>query len=109
MQGFSPYRGSEKVGAVKLPFQRWAKEIIKVMVEIIQNMKKGYPAGNDLVKEILSLKVVSKYKMAKDLGVNRQTVYNWLYDHSHPDEKNYMRIKDYRLYVNKLLMIGVFR
>lgn len=85
------------------------KEIIKVMIQAIENMKKGYPAGNDLVKEILSLKVVSKYKMAKDLGVNRQTVYNWIYNHTHPDEKNYMRLKDYRLYVNKLLMIGVFR
>ena len=63
-------------------------------------MKKGYRAGNDLVKEILALGV-SKYRMAKDLKVERQTVYNWYYGHFSPDEHNYSRLKEYLLYWEK--------
>jgi hypothetical protein len=66
-----------------------------------ESMKKGYRAGNDLVREILAMGVVSKYRMAKDLGVERQTVYNWLEGIFSPDERNYSRLKDYRLYVEK--------
>lgn len=108
MTKFSTRGNLERVGAVMLPLQRWAKEVIKVMFQFNSDMKKGIQAGNDLVREILALKVVSLYKMAKDLGVNRQTVYNWKYGHCSPEEHNYMRIKDYRLYVSKLQMIGVF-
>jgi len=76
---------------------------------IIEGMKKGYKAGNDLVREILEMGVVSKYQMAKDLKVERQTIYNWYYGYFSPDEKNYSRLKDYRLYVDKLKRMPRFQ
>lgn len=100
----------ERDRASEAPLLGKAKGVVKViMVQMIENMKKGYQAGNELVKEILALKVVSKYRMAKDLGVNRQTVYNWIYGYHSPDEAHYTRLKDYRLFVDKLRMVGRFQ
>jgi len=71
--------------------------------------EQGYKEGNQLVKEILEMGVVSKYRMAKDLEVSDTQIYNWLKGYSSPNEKNYLKLMDYRLYCQKLRARPQFR
>ena len=72
-------------------------------------MEEGIKAGNELVKEILLMGVVSKYRMARDLGVEDATIYNWLKGLSSPNIKNYLKLKNYRLYAEKLKNLPRFK
>lgn len=70
---------------------------------LLENMAQpGIKAGNELVREILEMKLVSKYRMAKDLNVADTTIYNWLKGVSSPDIRNYVKLKDYRLHMDKV-------
>lgn len=51
--------------------------------------------GNDLVREILSWGVVSRWKMHKDIGVQDKTIQNWVRDIHEPSEENLEKIKLY--------------
>lgn len=69
----------------------------------------GYKEGNDIVKQILDMRVVSKYRMARDLGVSGTQVYNWLRGVCSPSEKNYQKLLDYRLYVSRKQSVSEFK
>lgn len=68
----------------------------------------GIKAGNEIAKEIISMGIVSKYRMAREMGISETQLYNWLKDASSPNEKNYLRLKDYRLYVERLKKVPKF-
>lgn len=82
------------------------------MVNFTQIMEEGIKAGNEIVREILSMKhpqdpdgkpLISKHKMAKDLKVEKATVYNWYRGLASPRIDNYHEIKNYRLYAERLM------
>lgn len=73
---------------------------------MIHMAEKGVDAGIDLAREILEYKGVSKYRLAKDLGVSDTQIYNWIRGVHAPSVKNYRKLKrykDYLLDLNKVV------
>lgn len=64
--------------------------------------EKGLEEGNNLVQKMIQDKLVTKYRLAKDLGVSETTVRDWCKDLKSPSRENYVRLKDYQLYLHKL-------
>ena len=71
--------------------------------------KAGNRTGNELVREILKVQVngkrVSKYRLAKDLGVSDTCVDKWVDDESAPLPDNFNKLQDYLTYVQRLSKI----
>lgn len=64
----------------------------------------GIKAGNDLVREILAMGI-SKYRLAKDLGLSDTTVNNWVSGENSPSLSNFNRLQDYRNYNERIQRI----
>lgn len=97
MSEFSLYRGSEKVRAVMLPFQRWAKEVYKVMVMLNE--------GSKIVSDLIAMDV-TVWKIAKECGVSYQTGRAWKKGWWNPDESNTHKL--YALFIRVKRDRGIF-
>lgn len=76
-------------------------EPVAAKVAAIDMAEAGFKDGNQLVRELIEGKFVSKYRMAKDLQVNPKTVDKWVDGKGSPKKENYLKLKDYRLYLLK--------